>query len=41
MEQSEENNTPKKWQWKTSYTLVLIANALYIVFFYFIMLENC
>ncbi|MGS2741101.1 hypothetical protein [Sinomicrobium sp. M5D2P17] len=41
MEQLQKNNTPEKWRWKTSYTLVLIANAIYIILFYFIMLENC
>ncbi|WP_262511157.1 hypothetical protein [Sinomicrobium soli] len=30
-----------KWHWKTSYTLVLIANAVYIILFYFMMQENC
>ncbi len=28
---------PPKERWKKSYTLVLIANAIYIVLFYFIM----
>ncbi|WP_262707130.1 hypothetical protein [Sinomicrobium pectinilyticum] len=41
MEPLQKNNTPEKWRWKPSYTLVLIANAVYIILFYFIMLENC
>lgn len=28
---------PETYQWKKSYTIVLIANLLYIVIFYFIM----
>ncbi|SOC81192.1 hypothetical protein SAMN06296241_2765 [Salinimicrobium sediminis] len=28
---------PKKYQWKRSYTAVLIANAVYIVLFYVLM----
>ncbi|SFW61066.1 hypothetical protein SAMN02927921_02688 [Sinomicrobium oceani] len=40
-EQPEKNNSPEKWHWKTSYTLVLIANAVYIALFYLLMLENC
>jgi len=28
---------PEKYVWKRSYTLVLIANALYILFFYLLM----
>ncbi len=28
---------PEKYHWKKSYTIVLIANALYILLFYFIM----
>lgn len=28
---------PKKYQWKKSYTAVLIANAIYIVLFYVLM----
>lgn len=31
------NNHPEKYTWKKSYTLVLIANALYILLFYLIM----
>lgn len=27
----------KKYQWKKSYTVVLIANAVYIILFYFLM----
>lgn len=30
-------NKPEKYIWKKSYTLVLIANAIYIILFYFIM----
>lgn len=29
---------PEKYIWKRSYTYVLLANALYIVFFYFLMI---
>lgn len=28
---------PEKYHWKKSYTLVLTANAVYIVLFYFLM----
>lgn len=28
---------PEKYLWKKSYTLVLVANAFYILLFYFIM----
>ena len=28
---------PKKYQWKRSYTAVLIANAVYIALFYVLM----
>ena len=28
---------PKKYQWKRSYTAVLVANAVYIVLFYVLM----
>jgi hypothetical protein len=28
---------PKKWEWKPIYTLVLVANAIYFVLFYFLM----
>lgn len=28
---------PEKYIWKRSYTVVLVANALYVIFFYFIM----
>lgn len=28
---------PEKYRWKKSYTLVLLANAAYILFFYFLM----
>lgn len=28
---------PPKEAWKKSYTLVLVANAIYIILFYFIM----
>lgn len=28
---------PPKEPWKKSYTLVLVANAIYIILFYFIM----
>lgn len=28
---------PEKYVWKRSYTLVLLANCLYILFFYFLM----
>lgn len=28
---------PEKYHWKKSYTLVLVANALYILLFYLIM----
>lgn len=28
---------PEKYVWKRSYTMVLIANALYILFFYLLM----
>lgn len=28
---------PPKEHWKNSYTLVLVANAIYIILFYFIM----
>lgn len=46
MESSEENfppseaskeYVPEKYHWKKSYTLVLAANAAYIVLFYFLM----
>ncbi len=30
-------NEPEKYQWKTSYTIVLVANAIYILLFYLIM----
>jgi len=30
-------NEPQRAAWKKSYTLVLIANAAYIVLFYFLM----
>ncbi|SDR74391.1 hypothetical protein SAMN04488553_0524 [Gramella sp. MAR_2010_147] len=30
-------DTPEKYHWKKSYSLVLIANALYILAFYLIM----
>lgn len=30
-------NKPEKHIWKKSYTLVLIANAIYIILFYFVM----
>ena len=30
-------NLPEKYHWKKSYTVVLIANAAYILFFYFLM----
>jgi len=30
-------NTPHKEPWKKSYTLVLVANAAYIILFYFLM----
>jgi hypothetical protein len=30
------NNQEPKQRWKTSYTIVLIANAVYIVLFYFL-----
>lgn len=30
-------NPPKKYQWKKTYTAVLIANTAYIVFFYLLM----
>jgi len=30
----------KKFAWKKSYTAVLIANAIYILIFYFIMTGN-
>lgn len=30
-------NKPEKYIWKKSYTLVLIANAIYIILFYFVM----
>jgi len=30
-------NLPEKYHWKKSYTVVLIANAMYILFFYFLM----
>ena len=28
---------PEKYIWKKSYTYVLVANAIYIIFFYFLM----
>lgn len=28
---------PEKYTWKKSYTVVLVANAIYILLFYFIM----
>lgn len=34
----EEPPKPEKYQWKKSYTLVLVANAAYILLFYFLML---
>ena len=30
---------PESYQWKKSYTLVLIANAIYILAFYLIMIQ--
>lgn len=35
--QNQPTNQPPKEPWKKSYTLVLVANAIYIVLFYFIM----
>jgi hypothetical protein len=32
------NNLPDKYTWKKSYTIVLVANAVYIVLFYLLML---
>ncbi|TVZ27764.1 hypothetical protein JM83_2826 [Gillisia sp. Hel_I_86] len=29
--------TPKKYIWKKSYTIVLLANLAYIILFYFLM----
>lgn len=35
----EESSTqPKKYQWNKSYTMVLVANACYILMFYILML---
>ena len=28
---------PEKYRWKKSYTFVLIANAVYVILFYFLM----
>lgn len=28
---------PKKYHWKKAYTAVLVANAVYVVLFYFLM----
>lgn len=30
---------PKKYQWKRSYTLVLVANAVYVFLFYLLMIS--
>jgi len=32
-----EEQTTKKYEWKTIYTIVLVANAAYIILFYFLM----
>lgn len=32
----DQNQRPQKQKWDKMYTIVLIANALYIVLFYFI-----
>jgi len=46
MEEKEDNHPdkaqkkiyiPERYIWKRSYTLVLLANALYVIFFYFLM----
>jgi hypothetical protein len=31
-------DTSKKYEWKPIYTLVLVANAIYFVLFYFLMI---
>lgn len=31
------NEPEKRFQWEKTYTLVLVANALYILLFYFLM----
>lgn len=28
---------PEKYRWKRSYTFVLVANAVYVILFYFLM----
>ena len=33
-------NKPDKMVWKKEYTLVLILNAIYIFFFYYLMTAN-
>ena len=35
---SKKTFIPEKYIWKRSYTLVLVANALYIILFYFLMI---
>ncbi len=32
------NKLPEKYIWKKSYTIVLVANAVYIVLFYLLMI---
>lgn len=32
----EPNRSNKKYKWNSMYTLVLVANAIYIIAFYFI-----
>ena len=34
---SKRKYIPEKYVWKRSYTMVLLANALYILFFYLLM----
>ncbi|WP_461533177.1 hypothetical protein [Sinomicrobium sp.] len=41
MKKKQKNRISPKWRWKTSYTLVLIANVIYMMLFYFMMQENC
>ena len=35
---SRKTFIPEKYVWKRSYTFVLLANALYIILFYFLMI---
>lgn len=31
------DESTQKWEWKPIYTLVLVANAVYFILFYFLM----